>query len=116
LDGAREALEAASTWHRQVGGGEQALLCECLLAALDVASGKPGAVERLQSILDEGRHRGDVPVEVFALDALARVAAEAGDLDAARRLCAEGDRQMEAAAHFISDFDRVDARVARQEV
>ena len=32
---ARTALEPAAAWHRRAGGGEQALLGECLLAALD---------------------------------------------------------------------------------
>ena len=32
---ARAALEAATAWHRAAGGGEQAALGECLLAALD---------------------------------------------------------------------------------
>ena len=32
---ARAALEAAAAWHRDAGGGEQAALGECLLAALD---------------------------------------------------------------------------------
>ena len=34
-DAARAALEAAAAWHRAAGGGEQAALGECLLAALD---------------------------------------------------------------------------------
>ena len=76
---AREALEAASSWHQQAGGGELAALGDCLLAALDAADGVTGAEQRLRAILDEARRTGDAPVEVFALDALARVAAEAGD-------------------------------------
>ena len=35
-------------------------------------------------------------VEVFALDALARVAAEAGDIATARNLCETADRRMES--------------------
>ena len=34
---ARTALEAATAWHRNAGGGEQAALGECLLAAMDAA-------------------------------------------------------------------------------
>ena len=34
---ARAALEAAAAWHRDAGGGEQAALGECLLAAMDAA-------------------------------------------------------------------------------
>ncbi len=38
---ARAALEAAAAWHRAAGGGEQAALGECLLAALDAADRDP---------------------------------------------------------------------------
>ena len=36
------ALEAAAAWHRDAGGGEQARLGECLLAAIDAADGVAG--------------------------------------------------------------------------
>ena len=45
----------------------------------------PGAEERLVAILDDAGADDDAPVEVFALDALARIAAEAGDIATARR-------------------------------
>ena len=54
-EAARAALQTATAWHRAAGGGEQALLGECLLAALD------GDEERLAAILDGGparRRRG----------------------------------------------------------
>ena len=111
---ARAALEAATAWHRAAGGGEQAALGECLLAALDAADGVPGAEERLVAILDDARRDDDAPVEVFALDALARIAAERGDVATARDLCEAADRRMEAASHFITDLDRTDARSVRQ--
>jgi hypothetical protein len=110
---ARSALAAASAWHRDAGGGEQAALGECLLAALDAADGDEGADGRLGAILGDARNRDDAPVEVFALDALARIAARAGDLATARDLCSEADRRMEAASHFITDLDRTDARHVR---
>ena len=75
---ARTALEAASEWHRDSGGGEQATLGECLLAALDAADGVPGAADRLAATLDDARQQDDAAVEVFALDALARIAATDG--------------------------------------
>ena len=111
---ARAALEAAAAWHRAAGGGEQAALGECLLAALDAADRVPGAEERLVAILDDARRDDDAPVEVFALDALARIAADAGDVAAARDLCEAADRRMEAASHFITERDRTDARAVRQ--
>ncbi len=111
---ARTALETAAAWHRAAGGGEQAALGECLLAAMDAEDGIPGAEERLVTILDQARVNDDAHVEVFALDALARIAAEAGDIATARDLCASGDRRMEAASHFITDLDRTDAHAVRR--
>ena len=82
---ARVALEAAADWHRAAGGGEQAALGECLLAALDAAEQAPGAEERLVAILASARSQDAAPVEVFALDALGPLAAGSGDSRKARR-------------------------------
>ena len=116
VERARAALEAATAWHRGAGGGEQAALGECLLAALDAADGVPGAAERLEAILDGGRSEADATVEVFALDALARLAATAGDVTTAGKLGATADERMAAAAHLITELDRVDARAIREAV
>ena len=113
VEAARAALEAADAWHRSAGGGEQAALGDCLLAALDAADRVPGANARLAAILDDARRRDDAPVEVFALDALGRVAAQAGDAATAQDLCEAADRRMDAASHFIAELDRVDARAVR---
>jgi hypothetical protein len=51
---------------------------------------------------------------VFALDALARIAAESGDMVTARDLLAAADERMAATSHFITDFDRVDAHTLRR--
>jgi predicted ATPase/DNA-binding SARP family transcriptional activator len=111
---ARTVLETASAWHRSAGGGEQAALGDCLLAAMDAADGVPGAHERLVAILDAAQARDDTHVEVFALDALARAAIERGDINAARALCESADHRMETWSHFITDRDRTDAHVVRQ--
>ncbi|MEA2363810.1 MAG: hypothetical protein QOD71_2955 [Thermoleophilaceae bacterium] len=111
---ARTALEKATGWHRAAGGGEQAALGECLLAALDAEDGVPGAEQRLVAILEDARRDDDAPVEVFALDALARIAAEGGDIATARDLCEAADRRMESASHFVTELDRADARSVRQ--
>jgi predicted ATPase/DNA-binding SARP family transcriptional activator len=111
---ARTALEAATAWHRGAGGGEQAALGECLLAALDAEEGISGAEQRLVAILDDARLNGDAAVEVFALDALARIAGEAGDIATSRDLRDAADGRMESASHFITEFDRTDARPVRQ--
>ncbi len=131
VERARTAVEAATRWHRAAGGGEQAALGECLLAAMDAADGVPSAQERLVAILDDARIGSDAHdaqdahdahaartasaahVEVFALDALARIAAQSGDIEMARHLCESADRRMEAASHFITDLDRSDAHVVR---
>jgi hypothetical protein len=111
---ARVALEAAAAWHRDAGGGEQAALGDCLLAALDAQDRVAGAEQRLVAGLTAARRDDDAAVEVFALDALARIAAEAGDVATARDLCEAADRRMEAASHFIAERDRTDARSVRQ--
>jgi predicted ATPase/DNA-binding SARP family transcriptional activator len=113
---AREAFEAASAWHRYAGGGELAALGECLLAAMDGADGKPEAGQRLEALLGRARDEDDAPVEVFALDALARIAAASGEIGTARELCEAADRRMESASHFITDLDRSDARWVRRVV
>jgi tetratricopeptide (TPR) repeat protein len=110
---ARAALDAATAWHRQAGGGEQAALGECLLAALDAVDGIVGAKERLETILDDARTTDDPHVEVFALDALARLAAEAGDVSTAHGLLEVAGARMAAASHFITELDRVDAQAVR---
>ena len=111
---ARAALEAAAAWHREAGGGEQAALGECLLAALDADDRDTDAERRLEAMLHDARRDDDAPVEVFALDALARRAADRGDTATARDLAAAADRRMEAASHFITDLDRADARAVRE--
>jgi predicted ATPase/DNA-binding SARP family transcriptional activator len=111
---ARATLEAATAWHRATGGGEQAALGECLLAALDAEDQVSGAEQRLVALLAEARREDDAPVEVLTLDALARIAAEGGDVATARDLCEAADLRMESASHFITDLDRTDARAVGQ--
>ena len=65
-------------------------------------------------MLKGARRSDDAPVEVFTLDALARSAADAGDAARAQELCDSADRRMNAASHFITDFDRIDAQAVRE--
>jgi hypothetical protein len=81
---------------------------------MDAADGISGAHERLVSILEIARTNDESHVEVFSLDALARVAAEHGDIDEACALSELADRRMEAVSHFITERDRIDAHIARQ--
>jgi predicted ATPase len=114
LTPARTALETAAAWHRAAGGGEQAALGDCLIAAMDCADNIAGAHERLVAILDDARTNDAAHVEVFVLDALARGAAQEGDYVTARALCESADRRMQSASHFITDRDRIDAHTVRQ--
>ena len=111
---ARAALEAAVAWHRDAGGGEQAALGECLLTAMSLDDPHADAAQHLTAILDEARRADQAHVEVFALDALARIAADSGNTAEARELCAIADQRMDAASHFITDLDRTDAHAVRQ--
>ena len=94
---ARTALEAAAAFHRAAGGGEQEVLGDTLLAALDRDR------DALAALLERAQRADDAPAEVFALDALARLT---GDRD----LYAAADARMETASHFITERDRVDRR------
>jgi predicted ATPase/DNA-binding SARP family transcriptional activator len=111
---ARAALESATTWHRATEGGEQAPLGECLLAALDAEDGVADAEARLATILEQARLSDDAPVEVFALDALARIAATGGEAVTASTLNDAADRRMKFASHFITELDRTDALAVKQ--
>jgi tetratricopeptide (TPR) repeat protein len=112
-DSARSALVAADDWFRASGGGEEALLAECLLAAMDAEAGAPGAAGRLASLLAEARGGDDPEVQVLALDALAALRAAAGDVGEARELLERADALMPSAGHRITATDRLDADRAR---
>lgn len=49
---------------------------------------------------------------MFALDALARLAAESEDHESARQLLAEADDLAAHLAHLVDDGDRIDAAAA----
>jgi hypothetical protein len=77
---------------------------------MNAADEQPGSLDRLREILEEAQENGDAHVEVFALDALARVASEAGDIARARTLREAAESRFADASHFITERDRVDAR------
>jgi hypothetical protein len=103
-------VTSAVTWHRSAGGGEQALLGECVLAVLDAHDRVPGAPKRLWSVLRSARDARDAAAAVLSLDALGRLADLQGDQPAGDRLWDEADQWMARASHFISERDRRDAR------
>ena len=113
LRGAGQGAEAVALlkenqrWYESAGGGDFALLTDCVLAA---ARDDGGA---LRSVLDEARATSHVEVQVFALDALARLAAESDDLATSGKLLAEADRLAAQVAHVVDEADRIDAAGVR---
>ncbi len=101
-------LEENERWYHSAGGGDFALLNRCILCA------EHNEAPSLREILEEARASGNLEVQVFALDALARVSAESFDRDAARALLAESDGLAAQVAHVVDDRDRFDAVSARQ--
>ncbi|MCW2737524.1 MAG: transcriptional activator domain [Nocardioides sp.] len=101
-------LEESQRWYESAGGGDFALLTDCVLAA---ARDDDGA---LRSVLAASRATGDVQVQVFALDALARLAAGTGDPATSDELLAESDRLAAQVAHVVDEGDRIDAVAARR--
>ncbi|HYI52901.1 MAG TPA: transcriptional activator domain-containing protein, partial [Microlunatus sp.] len=105
---ARALLEENERWYASAGGGEFAQLTHCLLAAVhDDAS-------ELETVLEEARVSNNVEVQVCALDALARLAAQAGDSGSARTLLSEADSLALQVAHVLDEDDRLDGSRARQ--
>jgi predicted ATPase/DNA-binding SARP family transcriptional activator len=114
VEPARAALSTADEWFRASGGGAEAALAQCLLAAMDADDGLPDAEQRLVAILNEARADVNLDVQVFALDALAGIDARAGNIAAALDLLASADELMQSLGHRIAEHDRIDARRARE--
>ena len=111
-DGQREAalalLEVNERWYAAAGAGDYALLSHSLL------SSERGDVRALEEELVEARDSGNIEVQVCALDGLARLAAEAGDLSAARARLADADDLAPQVAHVLDEADRSDAATTRR--
>ncbi|HET7475218.1 MAG TPA: BTAD domain-containing putative transcriptional regulator [Dermatophilaceae bacterium] len=101
-------LEENERWYRSAGGGDYALLTRCVLAA------QRDDDQTLRSVLADARATANLEVQVFALDALARLAARSGDRDTAVALLAESDRLADAVSHLVDASDRIDAAAARE--
>ena len=110
---ARTALEAAAAWHRVGGGGEQAALGECLLAALDAADGVPGAEDRLTGDPRRRRRSTATPPSRCSPSTRSPASPPTPATSSGRGPLREADRRMEAASHFITDLDRTDAAVGQ---
>ena len=100
-------LEENQRWYDRAGGGEGALLTRCVLSSAvddEVA---------LEQVLAQASAAENHEVTVYGKDALARLAAERGDLDLARRLLEEADTLAPAVAHLVDESDRLDAAMTR---
>jgi hypothetical protein len=107
-DAALALLEVNERWYAAAGGGEYALLSHCLLSAERRDS------PTLEEDLVQARGAGSIEVEVCVLDAMARLAAEAGDMSAARARLADADDLAPQVAHVLDEADRPDAEAARR--
>ena len=108
-DAALLAVRAADHWFVSSGGGDGASLASCLHAAMDAEDGDDTAEPRLRAVLERARDQHTPDIEIMALDALARSAANADNLTAARQLLATADRLMPSARHLLGYADRLDA-------
>jgi predicted ATPase len=99
-------LEENERWYRSAGGGDFALLTHCVLSA------DRRDVRALEQVLAEARASDNVEVQVFALDALALMAAEAGDPAEARSLLQRSDALAGQVIHVVDGSDRIDAAAA----
>jgi len=104
---ARSLLEQNDRWYQSAGGGDGALLTKCLLAAVNARTISGGNADELHDILDQGLRAGDPEVQVYATDALARLAHDRGTRQA-HELLQVADDIAAAAAHVVDSSDRVD--------
>jgi predicted ATPase/DNA-binding SARP family transcriptional activator len=111
-EAARTQFLAAQAWYRASGGGDHALLTDCLVAVTEPSA--PDANVLLVTVLAEARRTGDFEVEVHALDALARRGADDGDLSAAAAWLELADTAMNAARLRVTEADRIDAHETRR--
>ena len=112
-DTALLAVRAADHWFQSSGGGDGAALASCLHAAMDAEDGDDSAETRLRAVIEQARDQHTPDIEILALDALARDAATADDLTAARDLLDAADHLMPAARHLLCAADRLDGDHAR---
>jgi tetratricopeptide (TPR) repeat protein len=113
LDAARTTLQLARDWYQASGGGDGSRLADYVAASM-TSQFAAVDIERLEALLADAHEAGDIEIELLALDVLARVRADAGDLSAAGILLDKADSIMPAARHHVVESDRVDAVHARR--
>jgi predicted ATPase/DNA-binding SARP family transcriptional activator len=112
-DAALDAVRAADHWFESSGGGDGAALASCLHAAMDAEDGDASAQARLCTVVEQAHDQHTPDIEIMALDALARSAANADRLTAARHLLDTADDLMPSARHLLGSADRLDAEYTR---
>ncbi|HEX8509283.1 MAG TPA: BTAD domain-containing putative transcriptional regulator, partial [Propionibacteriaceae bacterium] len=95
-------LEENQRWYAAAGGGDLALLNDGLLASVrDDAA-------HVAAVLEAARSAQNVEVQVYMLDALARLAAD-NDRPTARLLLAEANQLATHVGHLLDQNDRCDS-------
>jgi len=107
-----DLLDQANAWYQRSGAGDGALLSRVLLAAS--TNDDTAGTALLESVLDEARSVDDAEVQILALDALARLAAQAGAVHRAAELLEQADDRNGASPTGLDELDRFDARLARR--
>lgn len=107
-------LEQADEFYRRSGKGDGARLATVLLISISHPEGERAAQEHLEEILEQARSADDGEVQVLALDALARMAAQLGAGGVADDLLLQADRVSAITPTVLDAIDRVDAALARQ--
>ena len=80
---------------------------------MDAEDGDSSAESRLRAVLQRARGQHTPDIEIMALDALARHAANGHHLDQAVGLLDAADDLMPSARHLLGSTDRIDADPAR---
>ena len=112
---ARAELEAAARWHRDAGGGEQAALGQCLLAAMDAVGRRTGRPRSPPTCSSTGHGRGTTqPSRSWPSTRWPVWPSMSGEVGDARDLREAADRRFGAASHLITDVDRTDAHWVSQ--
>ncbi|MDN5795351.1 MAG: AAA family ATPase [Intrasporangium sp.] len=107
-DRAMALLVENDRWYRSAGGGDFALLTACLLASMREDE------TLLLKVLEQARSDTNLEVQIHALDALARLAAQRADTDRAAALLADADELAPDIGHLVDRQDRIDAEFARR--
>jgi hypothetical protein len=95
-------------WYAAAGGGDLALLNQGLLAAVRDDAAQVAAV------LESARSVENAEVQVYMLDALARLAAANHDRGSARLLIVEADQLALRLGHLLDQQDRYDSNVTSE--